>query len=104
MRGPLASDTLRLMLTLKRPAPHSTGEPWRDDDYDVHDAEGCVGRIVLTAASFTAGRDKPWFWSITCKVPNEPADRGNAANLEEAKQAFKARWVVVGARGRPRLP
>lgn len=92
------------MLRLKRPAPHSTGEPWADNDYEVHDSEGLVGRIAPTTASFTAGRDQPWFWSITCKVPDDPADRGNTANLEEAKQAFKARWLVVSANGRPRLP
>lgn len=91
------------MLTLKRPAPHSTGEPWREDDYEVHDGEGCVGRIVLTAASFTAGRDQPWFWSITCKIPNEPTDRGNAASREEVMATFKVRWMVVSANGRPRL-
>ncbi len=91
-------------LTLKRPAPHSTGEPWTDNDYEVHDDDGIVGRIMLTSASFTGGQDQPWFWSITCKLPNEPADRGNAASLEEAKQAFKARWLVVSANGRPRLP
>lgn len=45
------------MLTLKRPAPRSAGEPWRDNDYDVYDAEGAVGRIVLTAANYTGGPD-----------------------------------------------
>ena len=54
--------------------------------------------------AFTADRDQPWFWSITCKVPNEPADRGNAATREKAMAAFKARWLVVSANGRPRLP
>ena len=91
-------------LTLRRPAPHSTGEPWADNDYEVHDAEGCVGRIVLTTANYTGGRELPWFWSITCKFPNEPADRGNAASLEDAKRAFKSRWLVVSAKGRPHLP
>jgi len=92
------------MLTLKHPAPHSTGEPWGENDYEVHDSEGIVGRIVLTAALFTAGPNKSWFWSVTSNVPNETADRGNAATREEAMQAFKARWLVVSANERPRLP
>ena len=92
------------MLTLLRASKHRPGGPWSEDDYDVVDDEGHIGRIVWTASSFTAGRDKPWFWSITCKVPNELADRGNAATLEDALQAFKARWLVVSAGGRLRLP
>ena len=91
------------MLTLLRASKHRPGD-WSDDDYDVVDDEGCVGRIVWTASSFTAGRDKPWFWSITSKFPSETADRGNAATREEAMRAFKARWLVVSANGRPRLP
>ena len=92
------------ILTLLRASKHRPGGPWSDDDYDVADAEGPVGRIMWTASSYTAGRDRPWFWSIICKVPNEPTDRGNAASLEEAMAAFKARWLVVTANGRPRLP
>lgn len=90
-------------LTLLRASKHRPGD-WSEDDYDVVDDEGGVGRIMWTSASFTAGRDKPWFWWITCKVPSEPVDRGNAASLEEAMRAFKARWMVVSANGRPRLP
>ena len=92
------------MLTLLRASKHRPGGPWSEDDYDVVDDEGHIGRIVWTASSFTAGRDKPWFWSITCKVPSEVADRGNAASLEDAMAAFKARWLLVSANGRPKLP
>lgn len=92
------------MLTLLRASKHRPGGPWSPDDFDVVDDEGHVGQIMWTAASFTAGRERPWFWSITCKVPNEPADRGNAASREEAMAAFKARWTVVSGNGRPRLP
>jgi hypothetical protein len=92
------------MLTLLRASKHRPGGPLSDDDYDVVDNEGHVGRIVRTASSYTAGPDKPWFWSITCKVPNEPTDRDNAASLHDAMQAFKARWVAVNPGGRPRLP
>ena len=92
------------MLTLLRASKHRPGGPWSEDDYDVVDDAGHIGRIVWTASSFTAGRDKPWFWSITCKVPSEAADRGNAASLEDAMAAFKARWLLVSANGRPKLP
>jgi hypothetical protein len=73
------------MLTLLRASKHRTGGPWSEDDFDVVDDEGTVARIMWTAASFTAGR-------------------GNAANLEDAKRDFKARWLAVSANGRPRLP
>ena len=92
------------VLTLLRASKHRPGGPWSDNDFDaVHD-EAHVGRIVWPASSYTAGRDKPWFWSITCKAPNVPTDPGNAASLEEVMAAFKARWVVVSAGRRPRLP
>lgn len=91
------------MLKLLRASTHRPGD-WSDGDYDVVDDEGRVGRIVLTAASFTAARDKPWFWSITRKVPSGPTDRSNAATLEDATQAFKARWLVASASGRSKLP
>ena len=91
-------------LTLLRASKHRSGGPWSEDDFDIVDDEGDVGRIMWTSTSFTAGRDKPWFWSITCKVPNEPTDRGNAASLEDAMAAFKARWLIVSAKGRPKLP
>ena len=76
-------------------AKHRPGGPWSDDDYDVVDDEGDVGRILFAAANYTGGPELPWFWSITCKFPSEPADRGNAASREEAMRAFKARWVEV---------
>lgn len=90
-------------LTLLRASKHRPGD-WFDEGYDVVDDEGSVGRIVLTAASFTGGRDRPRFWSITCKVPNAAADRGNATSPEDAMQAFKTRWLAVNANGRPQLP
>ena len=94
---------MTLPLTLKRASKHRPGD-WSDDDFDVVDDDGKVGQIVLTASSFTGGADCPWFWSITCKFPSEVADRGNAGSLEEAMAAFKARWLEVSAKGRPRLP
>ena len=91
------------MLTLLRATKHRPGD-WSDDDYDVADEEGVVGRILYAAANYTGGSQLPWVWSITCKFPSEPADRGNTATLQEAMAAFKARWLVVIAKGRPRLP
>ena len=98
------SSATLIILNLLRASKHRRGGPWSDDDFDVVDDEGPVGRIVLTAASFTAGRDQPWFWSITCRCPQASADRGNAASLEDAMRALKARWLVVSANERPRLP
>ena len=92
------------MLTLLRASKHRPGGPWSDNDFNATDHEGNIGRIVLAAAEYTGDRDEPWFWSITCKSPSEAADWGSAASLEEAKQAFKARWLVVSANKRPRLP
>ena len=91
------------MLTLLRASKYRPGD-WDDNDFDVVDDEGRLGRIVLTAASFTGGRDRPWFWSITCIFPSEPANWGNTASLEDAMAAFKARWLAVSAGGRRRLP
>lgn len=91
-------------LTLLRASRHRPGGPWSDDDFDVVDEGGVVGRIMFAAANYTGGPDRPWFWSITCKLPNESADRGNAVSREEAMQAFKARWLAVSANRRPRLP
>jgi hypothetical protein len=91
------------ILTLLRASKHRRGD-WSDDDFDVVDDAGHVGRILLAAANYTGGPERPWFWSITCRFPQASADRGNAASLEDAMASFKARWTVVSANGRPRLP
>ena len=60
-------------------------------------------RILAAPANYTGDPDPLLFRSITCKVPNETVDRGNAASMEDAMQVFKARWLVVSANGPPKL-
>jgi hypothetical protein len=76
------------MLKLK---PTGLGQP---NDYEAFDENRRpVGRIMWTHA---AARERPWFWTITARVPQQPIDRGYAATREEAMSAFRA------ARGQPR--
>ncbi len=57
---------------------------------------GRIERSVMTADG------RPWIWSITsyCRVADpeglvgSAANSGNAASLDDAKKAFKARWAV----------
>ena len=77
------------MLTLKRASKHRAGGPWSDDDYDVFDERLHVGRIMYHPQ---APPGRPWFWTITERVPQAPTDRGYAATREEAMADFKAAW------------
>jgi hypothetical protein len=81
-------------LVLVRASVSRKSGKWADDDYDVWDGNAkVVGRIVLATVT-PAGR--PWFWTITERVAQQPTQRGYAATREEALADFKAAWERGG--------
>jgi hypothetical protein len=52
------------------------GGHWSEDDYDVRlgNTNGkVIGRIFRLPQS---PQDRPWFWTITERVPQQPTERG----------------------------
>jgi hypothetical protein len=77
-------------ITLSHADKSRGGLRWSDDDYDVHDGERVIGRIILHPH---APEGRPWLWTITAhgrKV--SMADRGYAASREDALADFKSMW------------
>jgi len=69
------------------------GGDWSRDDYDVRlgDASGRVVGKIFKAVM--APDDLSWLWTITERTPRKLTDRGYAATLEEAMEAFKSAWA-----------
>jgi hypothetical protein len=78
--------------TLVKASKSRGGGHWSEDDYDVRlgDASGkVIGRIFRSPQS---PQDRPWFWTITERVPQWPTDRGYAGSREQAMTAFRLAW------------
>jgi hypothetical protein len=76
------------------PAKESRGAGhWSHDDYDVRlgDANGRVVGKIFKAVMVPTGLD--WLWTITEQAPRKPTNRGYAATLQEAMEAFKRAWA-----------
>jgi hypothetical protein len=80
------------MLTFQSAAKHAPSGQWIPDIYDVLDGKRIVGRIART--SF-APQDRPWFWSITERIRQQPEDRGYAATSDNAVVELRRRWELV---------
>jgi hypothetical protein len=80
------------MLTLQSTAKHAPTGQWAPDIYDVLDGKRIIGRILRTSL---APQDRPWFWSITDRIRQQPEDRGYAATRDDALVEFRKRWKLV---------
>jgi hypothetical protein len=80
---------------------------WPDDDYAIVDGTTLVGRIYRELIS---GEPK-WLWAVQ-QIPETgpgrpiaPPNKGVADTLDQAKAAFKKRYMQLRERfGRERLP
>jgi hypothetical protein len=74
------------------------GGHWSDDDFDVRlgDAHGqVIGHIFLSPV---APANRPWFWTITTRMPQLPTQRGYATTREDAMVALRLAWDAKRAR------
>ncbi len=76
-------------LKLIRASKSRSDGPWDADDYDVYAGARHIGRVMLHPQ---APPGRPWFWTITARVPQYPHDRGYAASREQAMADFKTAW------------
>lgn len=77
------------MLTLTKTFPD------RPDDYIVKNDGKKIGRIYKTPGMPPSGMEWLWvYYRGSDTSPQAAADRGNAATLETAKAAFKARMDI----------
>jgi len=75
-------------------AKESRGDgSWSHDDYDVRlgDTTGRVVGKIFKAVMAPDGLN--WLWTITERTPRGLTDRGYAATLDEAMEAFKGAWA-----------
>jgi hypothetical protein len=79
-----------LPLILRRASKSRPSGEWSDDDYDVFDGEQYVGRIMSHPQT---PKGRPWFWTITARVPQSTRDRGYAESREQAMADFKVAWL-----------
>jgi hypothetical protein len=65
---------------------------WGPNDFDVLNADRCVGRIFLSPQS---PPNRSWMWTITAMdYPRTIYSRGHSATREQAMADFKAQWLT----------
>jgi hypothetical protein len=62
---------------------------WSDDDYDVLENSGGVGRIFLSSG---APQERPWMWASGHKGHIRRAAHGYEPTREAAMAAFAKSW------------
>ena len=71
------------VLILRRANVSRKGGDWQHEDYDVFDGDKCV--IFLDA-------NHTWFWGVSFQLTGRKS-YGHASTLNEAKAAFRARYL-----------